>query len=91
MISSHALLTGKFSIKNFSVDDLNLTMKLKKPLMEYLNGIPASVEHRRDFDDLIQSMLHALRIAPDNISINRGRVCLIQPDGSHHRVRPPVT
>lgn len=82
MISSHALLTGKFSIKNFSVDDLNLTMKLKKPLMEYLNGIPASVEHRRDFDDLIQSILHALRIAPDNISINRGRVCLIQPDGS---------
>ena len=82
MISSHALFTGKFSIKNFSVDDLNLTMKLKKPLMEYLDGIPASVEHRRDFDDLIQSMLHALRIAPDNISINRGRVCLIQPDGS---------
>ena len=82
MISSHALFTGKFSIKNFSVDDLDLTMRLKKPLMEYLDGIPASVEHRRDFDDLIQTILHALRIAPDNISINRGRVCLIQPDGS---------
>ncbi len=82
MISSHALFTGKFSIKNFSVDDLDLTMRLKKPILEYLDGIPASVEHRRDFDDLIQSILHALRIAPDNISINRGRVCLIQPDGS---------
>ncbi|WP_418764495.1 AsmA-like C-terminal region-containing protein [Mailhella sp.] len=82
MISSHALLTGKFSIKNFSVDDLDLTMKLKKPVAEYLDGIPASVEHRRDFDDLIQTILHALRIAPDNISVNRGRVCLIQPDGS---------
>ena len=82
MISSHALLTGKFSIKNFSVDDLDLTMKLKKPVSEYLDGIPASVEHRRDFDDLIQTILHALRIAPDNITINRGRVCLIQPDGS---------
>lgn len=82
MISSHALFTGKFSIKNFSVDDLDLTMRLKKPLLEYLDGIPASVEHRRDFDDLIQTILHALRIAPDNISIARGRVCLIQPDGS---------
>ena len=82
MISSHALFTGKFSIKNFSVDDLDLTMKLKKPIREYLDGIPASVEHRRDFDDLIQSILHALRIAPDNIRIQRGRLCLIQPDGS---------
>ena len=82
MISSHALLTGKFSIKNFSVDDLDLTMKIKKPIAEYLDGIPASVEHRRDFDDLIQTILHALRIAPDNITINRGRVCFIQPDGS---------
>lgn len=82
MISSHALFTGKFSIKNFSVDDLDLTMKLKKPIVEYLDGIPASVEHRRDFDDLIQTILYALRIAPDNITIARGRVCLIQPDGS---------
>lgn len=82
MISSHALFTGKFSIKNFSVDDLNLTMRLKKPVAEYLDGIPASVEHRRDFDDLIQTILHALHIAPDNISITRGRVCLVQPDGS---------
>lgn len=82
MISSHALLTGKFSIKNFSVDDLDLVMKLKKPVVEYLDGIPASVEHRRDFDDLIQTILHALRVAPDNITINRGRLCLIQPDGS---------
>lgn len=82
MISSHALFTGKFSIKNFSVDDLDLTMRLKKSILEHLDGIPASVEHRRDFDDLIQSILHALRIAPDNISISRGKVRFIQPDGS---------
>lgn len=90
MISSHALLTGKFSIKNFSVDDLDLTLKLKKPIREHLDGIPASVEHRRDFDDLIQTILHSLRIAPDNISIQRGRVCLIQPDGST-MIFSPVT
>ena len=81
-ISSHALLTGKFSIKNFLVDDLNLTMKLKRPLLEYLDAIPAKVEQRRNLDDLIQSLLHTLHIAPDNISINRGRLCFIQPDGS---------
>ena len=81
-ISSHALLTGKFSIKNFLVDDLDLTMKLKKPLLEYLDAIPAKVEQRRNLDDLIQGILHTLHIAPDNISINRGRLCFIQPDGS---------
>ncbi|HJD96126.1 AsmA-like C-terminal region-containing protein [Mailhella massiliensis] len=88
MISSHALFTGKFSIKHFSVDDLDLTMKLKKPVREYLAGIPAGVEHRRDFDELIQSILHALHIAPDNIRINQGRICFIQPDGSTLTIAP---
>lgn len=88
MISSHALFTGKFSIKNFSVDDLAVTMKLKKPVREFLAAIPASVEHRRDFDELIQGILHALRIAPDNISISQGRICFIQPDGSTLTIAP---
>lgn len=88
MISSHALFTGKFSIKHFSVDDLDVTMKLKKPVREYLEGIPAGVEHRRDFDELIQTILHALRIAPDNIRINQGRICFIQPDGSSFTISP---
>ena len=87
-ISSHALFTGKFSIKNFLVDDLTLTMKLKKPLVEYLDAIPAKMEQRRNLDDLIQGILHTLRIAPDNISINRGRLCFIQPDGSTVVVAP---
>ena len=87
-ISSHALLTGKFSIKNFLVDDLDLTMKLKKPLVEYLDAIPAKMEQRRNLDDLIQGILHTLHIAPDNISINRGRICFIQPDGSTVVVAP---
>ncbi|MGN1037782.1 MAG: hypothetical protein ACI4P0_00125, partial [Mailhella sp.] len=82
MISSHELFTGRFSIKSCTVDDLDLTIRLKKNLSAHIESLPSSMEHRRDFDELIQAILEALRISPDNISISRGRICLIQPNGS---------
>ena len=41
LISSHALFSGRFSIKYFSVDDLDLTLKLDKPLHAYLKRLPS--------------------------------------------------
>ena len=88
LISSHALFTGRFSIKNFSVDDLDLTVRLKHPLPTYLKSVPALAEHRGNLDELIQSLLRALNIAPDHISIRRGRICLIEPDGNALLLEP---
>ena len=87
-ISSHALLAGRFSIKNFTVDDLALTVRLQKPLSEYLARIPERLEHRRELDDVVESILHGLYIAPDAISVTRGRICFIEPDGSRLTLEP---
>ena len=82
LISSHALFTGRFVIKNFTVEDLDLTMKLKKPLMDYLNSMPDLMEKRRDLDDIVRIILNTLNLAPDAIFVKRGRICLIEPSGN---------
>lgn len=87
-ISSHALFAGRFSVKNFTVDDLNLTLKLKKSLKEYLNSLSARMELRRELDDVVESVLRALHIAPDAITIARGSICLIEPDGNRITLAP---
>lgn len=87
-IASHALLSGRFSIKNFTVDDLDLTVRLPKPLEDYLARIPEGLEQRRELDDVVEFILHSLYIAPDAISVTRGRICLIQPDGSQVVLEP---
>jgi len=88
LISSHALFSGRFSIKYFSVDDLDLTLKLDKPLSAYLKRLPEKLEQRRDLDEVIQLVLRGLNIAPDAIDIQRGRVCLIEPDGNVFLLEP---
>ncbi|WP_446424290.1 hypothetical protein [Mailhella sp.] len=88
LISSHALFSGRFSIKNFTVDDLALTVRLQRPLREYLARIPERLEHRRELDDVVESILHGLYIAPDAISVTRGRICFIEPDGRRITLEP---
>lgn len=88
LISSHALFSGRFSIKYFSMDDLDLTLKLKRPLREYLSRIPEGLEQRRDLDEVIHLVLKTLNIAPDAIEIRRGRVCLIEPNGNTLLLEP---
>lgn len=88
LISSHALFVGRFSIKNFTVEDLDLTMRLEKPLREYVRTAAGKLGQRRDIDDLVRMVLQALSIAPDTINIQRGRICLIEPSGNSIELAP---
>jgi len=82
LLSSHDLFFGKVIIKNFSVDDLDVTVRLKKDIMEHLTQFPTGTERRRDLDELIQTILRTLKLCPDSVTISRGRICLVRPDGS---------
>ena len=88
LISSHALFVGRFSIKNFTVEDLNLTMRLEKPLKEYFGTIAGKLGQRRDIDDVVRILLQSLNIAPDTINIQRGHICLIEPSGNRIQLSP---
>ncbi|MBQ5728010.1 MAG: hypothetical protein IIV56_03705 [Mailhella sp.] len=88
LISSHSLFVGRFSIKNLTVEDLDLTMRLEKPLCEYAGIAAAKLGKRRDIDDIVHIGLQALNIAPDTINIQRGRICLIEPSGNRIQLAP---
>ena len=90
LISSHALFMGRFSVKNFTVEDLDLTMRLEKPLREYARYAAGKLGQRRDIDEIVELILRSLNIAPDTINIQRGHICLIEPSGNHI-VLSPVT
>jgi len=87
LISSHALFSGHFRIKYFSVDDLSIDIRLKKFLWEYVPSMKNSTGERAP-DDIVRTILHALGIAPDNIDIQHGRICFIQPDDSTITLEP---
>ncbi len=82
LISSHALFEGRFSIKNVTVEDLDLTMRLTRPLLDLLGIVPDKLGQRKDLDDIMRLILNALNIAPDSINVQRGRICLIEPNGN---------
>ncbi|MBQ9104683.1 MAG: hypothetical protein IJY48_00895 [Mailhella sp.] len=82
LISSHALFAGRFSIKNVTVEDLDLTMRLDKPLFDLLGIVPDKLGQRNDVDSIIRFILNTLNIAPDSINVQRGRICLIEPNGN---------
>lgn len=88
LISSHALFMGRFSIKNFTVEDLNLTMHLEKPLREYARHAAGKLSQRRDIDEIVRLLLRSLNIAPDSINIQRGHICLIEPSGNRIELSP---
>ncbi len=80
-ISSHALFFGKFRIKNFSVDDLSVMVRTDSTLWQHARSLKNMVGQRAP-DETVRLILHALQLAPDNITIRRGQIHLIQPDGS---------
>jgi len=82
LISSHALFAGRFSIKNVTVEDLDLSMRLERPLFDLLGIVPDKLGQRNDVDSIIRFILNTLNIAPDSINIQRGRICLIEPNGN---------
>ncbi len=88
LISSHDLFAGRFSIKNFTVEDLKLTMRLEKPLREYVRSVAGSLSVRRDFDTIVRLVLDSLNIAPDAIHVQRGFICLIEPSGNSILLSP---
>ena len=88
LISSHDLFVGRFSIKNFTVEDLNITMKLDKPVSEYLRGFAGHLEKRRDVDEIVRLVLDGLTMTPDSINVQRGSICLIEPSGNHILLSP---
>ena len=88
LISSHDLFVGRFSIKNFTVDDLKLTMRLNRPLREHALGIASRLGERRDIDEIVRLVLRTLNISPDTINVRRGSICLIEPSGNSILLSP---
>lgn len=88
LISSHDLFVGRFSIKNLTVEDLRLTMRLEKPLRAYLQDLAIGLDEQRDIDDVVRFLLHTLNIAPDAINVQRGTICIIEPSGNSILLSP---
>lgn len=88
LISSHDLFVGRFSIKNFTVEDLKITMKLDRPLSEYIFGLADNLEKRRNVDEIVRFLLDALTMAPDTINVHRGSICLVEPSGNNIVLSP---
>ena len=88
LISSHDLFVGRFSIKNFTVDDLRLTMRLNRPLREHGLDIVSRLGERRDIDEIVRLVLRTLNISPDTINVRRGSICLIEPSGNSILLSP---
>lgn len=86
-ISSHALFTGHFRIKNFSVDDLSVTLQVQSALWQNLNTFKKDVGYRPP-DEIVRFILRTLQIAPDNITVRRGQIRLVQPDQSSVTLAP---
>ncbi|WP_458399540.1 hypothetical protein [Mailhella sp.] len=82
LISSHDLFVGRFIIKNFTVEDLKLTMHLDKSIKEYFTDIAGKLGQRRDIDEVMRLLLKTLKLSPDSINVKRGRICLIEPSGN---------
>lgn len=80
-ISSHALFSGEFRIKNFSVDDLSVMLRTDSSLWQHARSLQKAVGQRAP-DETVRLILRALQLAPDNITIRRGQIRLIQPDGT---------
>jgi len=88
LISSHDLFFGRFSIKNFTVEDLRIVLRLDKSLKDHSWAIAGKLGERRDVDEIVRFVLHTLSIAPDTINVHRGSICLIEPSGNSVLLSP---